>query len=136
MLWHTFAVLGSLRLLASVAFLSSFEVIVLALAAFPSTIRELEVIVWLGLLNGFLWDEGLDAVQVEGLMEWFDTACRSGHLSKLIHLIDGRHLSLNLELLKRWEVKLLSHGWEELLGSGGVLLEGLVGVALVLRGNG
>ena len=118
------------------AFLSSFEVIVLALAAFPSAIWELEVIVHLGLLNGFLWDERLDAVQVEGLMEWLNTACRSGHLSKLIHLVDGWHLSLNLKLLKRWEVKLLSHGWEELLGSGSILLEGLVGVALMMRGNG
>lgn len=135
-LWHTFAIIKGFRLLASVAFLSSFEVIVLALAAFPSAIWELEVIVWLGLLNGFLWNEWLDAVQVEGLMEWFDTACRSGHLSKLIHLVDGWHLSLNLELLKRWEVKLLSHGWEELLGSVSVLLEGLVWVALMMRGNG
>ena len=126
MLWHAFTVVGGLGLLASVAFLSSFEVVVLALAAFPSAIRELEVNDRLGLLNGFLWDEGLDAVQVEGLMEWFDTACRSGHLSKLIHLIDGGHLSLNLELLERWEVELLTHGWEVLLGSLGVLLEGLV----------
>ena len=127
MLWHAFTVVGGLSLLASVAFLSSFEVVVLALAAFPSAIWELEVIGHLlGWFNGFLWDERLDIVQVEGLVEWFDTASRSGHLSKLVHLRDGWHLSLNLELLERWEVELLAHGWEVLLGSLGVLLEGLV----------
>jgi len=55
-LWHAFAIILSLRFLASVALLSSFEVVVLALAALPSTVRELEVAV-LGLLSGFLWDE-------------------------------------------------------------------------------
>ena len=66
-------------------------------------------------------------------MERLDTSSRSGHLSELIHLIDGRHLSLNLELLERWEVKLLSCGWEVLLGSVGVLLERMV---LALGGDG
>ena len=137
MLWHTFAVLGSLRLLASVAFLSSFEVVVLALAAFPSTVRELEVAGDdFSFLNRFFWDERLDAVQVEGLMERLNTTRRSGHLSKLVNLFDGRHLSLNLELLERWEVNLLSHLREVLLGSLGVLLERVVAVALALGGNG
>ena len=135
MLWHTFAVLGSLRLLASVAFLSSFEVVVLALAAFPSTVWELEVGLS-GWLDGLLWNEGLDVVQVEGLVEWLDATGRSGHLSKLVHLRDGWHLSLNLELLERWEVSLLSHLREVLLGSLGVLLERVVAVALALGGNG
>lgn len=66
-------------------------------------------------------------------MEWFDTACRSGHLSKLVHLSDGWHLSLELELLERWEVELLTHSWEVLLGGVG-LLEGLVGVATLNGG--
>ena len=74
MLWHTFTIIGSFRLLASVAFLSSFEVVVLALAAFPSTIWELEVALP-GWLSSFLRDEGLDVVQVEGLVEWLDTTC-------------------------------------------------------------
>ena len=73
MLWHTFAVVDSFRLLASVAFLSSFEVVVLALAAFPSTVWELEVVGLSGWLDGLLWNEGLDVVQVEGLVEWLDT---------------------------------------------------------------
>ena len=135
MLWHSFSVIRCLWFLASVTLLSAFEVVVLALAALPSTVRELEVSGWLGLLNGFLWYEGLDAVQVEGLVERLDSTDRSGYLSKLIHLVECWHLSLNLELLKRWEVELLTHGWEVLLGSGGVLLEGLVAVALALGSN-
>lgn len=128
MLWHTFAVIIGLSFLASVALLSAFKVVVLALAALPSTIWELEV-AFSSLLEGLtLWNEWLNVVQVEvGLMEWLDTTCRSGHLSKLVHLGDGWHLSLLLELLERWEVELWS--WEVLLDGGVVSLEGLVRVA-------
>ena len=136
MLWHTFAVILGLRLLASVAFLSSFEVVVLAFAAFPSTVWEFELVVLFCLLNAFLWDERLDVVQVEGLVERLDTSCRSSHLSKLVHLGDGWHLSVHLDLLKRWEVEGLSHRWEVFLGGGSGVLERLVGVAFMLRADG
>ena len=42
-------------------------------------------------------------------MERLDSTDRSGYLSKLIHLVECWHLSLNLELLERREVKLLSY---------------------------
>lgn len=41
--WHAVGVLGTLSLLASVAFFSAFEIIILALRALPATLRELEV---------------------------------------------------------------------------------------------
>jgi len=131
-LWHALRVVRGLWLLASVALLSSFEVVVLALAALPSTVRELEVRDWLGLLDWLLRDERLDGVQIEGLMERLDTSSRSGNLGKLIHLLDTWHLSLHLQLLQRWEVYLRSHVWEVLLGSAGVLLKGLVRVVVTL----
>ena len=87
MLWHTLTIIVGFWLLASVALFSSFEVVVLALAAFPSAVWELEVIVFLRWFNGCnLWDEGLDVVQivqVESLVEWLHTASIFGHLSKL-----------------------------------------------------
>lgn len=54
---HALAVVGSLWLLASVALLPSLEVVVLALAALPSAVRELEVAGRLGLLHWLLGDE-------------------------------------------------------------------------------
>ena len=56
-LWHSFSVIRCLWFLASVALLPAFEVVVLALAALPSTVRELEVAGRLGLLDWLLWDE-------------------------------------------------------------------------------
>ena len=43
MLWLSFSVIITLRLFASVTVLTSFEVVVLALGAFPTAIREPEV---------------------------------------------------------------------------------------------
>jgi hypothetical protein len=43
MSWHSFRVFIALRLFASVAFFAAFEIIVLALAALPTSFRELEI---------------------------------------------------------------------------------------------
>lgn len=129
MSWHTFTIFSVLSFLASVALLSSFKVIVLALAALPSTIWELEFVrlvnlrlssqfenLWRWLESGESWGEGL--------MEWLNTSSRSGHLSKFIDFSHRWLLKGLLNLLKWWEVKGLGNSlWEEFLGGLVLLLK-------------
>jgi len=125
--WHTVAIVISFRFLASVAFLSSLEVVVLALAALPSAIWELEVGL---LLNGrfldndfLLWLESSE-IWGKGLVERLDTASESSHLSKLVEFSDGWLLNGLLNLLEWWEVESLRNSlWEEFLSSLVLLFE-------------
>ena len=82
--WHSFTVLSVLWLLASVALLSSLEVIVLALAAFPSTIWELEFVSLINLRLSSLFDNRLGWCESgeswsEGLVKRLDTSSRFSH---------------------------------------------------------
>ena len=82
--WHSFAVISILWLLASVALLSSLEVIVLALAAFPSTIWELEFVSLINLRLSSLFDNRLGWCESgeswsKGLMKRLDTSSRFSH---------------------------------------------------------
>jgi len=135
--WHAFAVIFGLRFFASMAFFSSLEVVVLALAAFPSSVWELEVILLFveecfSFLDSFVGMEGVEGWGEVGLMKWLHASSRSSYLSKFIDLSNGWHLNLSLNLLEWWEIKLLRNLWEVFFSW---LLEALVGVAFVLRAD-
>lgn len=135
--WHAFAVIFSLRFFASMAFFSSLEVVVLALAAFPSSVWELEVTLLFveecfSFLDSFVGMEGVEGWGEVSLMKWLHASSRSGDLSKFIDLSNGWHLNLSLNLLEWWEIKLLRNLWEIFFSW---LLEALVGVAFVLRAD-
>jgi len=132
--WHAFAVIFGLRFFASVAFLSSLEVVVLALTAFPSSVWELEVILLFveecfSFLDSFVGMEGVEGWGEVSLVKWLHTSSRSSDLSKFINLGNGWHLNLSLNLLEWWEIKLLRNLWEIFFSW---LFEALVGVAFVL----
>jgi hypothetical protein len=113
------------------ALLSSLEVIVLALAALPSSVWELEIILLfveegLSFHDSLLGMEGIVGWIEGGLMKWLHTSSRSSYLGKLVNLSDGWLLSGSLYLLKWWEIKLLCSLWEIFTSCLSWLLEALV----------
>lgn len=137
MLWHSFAVVITLSFFASVAFFSSFKVIVLAFTALPSTIWELEIVNLLNNSLSWLFANELRWLERgEGwgkrLVERLKTSGTSCHLSKLIDFSNSWLLNGLLNLLKWWEVKGLGYSlWEEFLGSLVLLFERVVSTVVV-----
>ena len=103
--WHTIGVFGRLDLLAPVAFLAAFEVVVLALGALPAALRELEV-------SSLAWSVFLLAVAVGRAR-----AGREVLEVVVLHLLDSSvQLGHSVVLWDGWlwSHELL-HVWEELL---------------------
>jgi len=110
MLWLPFAVVVRLLFLASEAVLSSLEVIVLALAAFPAAFREIE-----GLSLLFFWAISINVLisgfwLLQTILFWFLAAWHwetelhwliilVAHLRLAGHLVEG---VLRLESLDLW----------------------------------
>lgn len=92
MLWLSFIVIIRLVFLASEASLSTFEVVVLALAAFPSTIWEFEVVSLLRAIFRLVFNDGFFLVVflVKGLLvKWSDSSSLLSSVSNLKGLLLG-----------------------------------------------
>ena len=99
-LGFTFLIFKVLAFLASKALLATLEVIVLALIAFPSTIWEGKVVLWLvlTLFSELLYDNFL---RIESfLMEWSNTTSELSNLCEFSCLLSSWS---EIDTIQRWE---------------------------------
>lgn len=94
-----FEVFVGLGLLAPKASFSSFEIVVLALAALPASLGELKVLSSFNVLLVFLLS--IRATSEAFLVEGFDASCKLSCVSNLINMALGRNL--RFEGVKRGE---------------------------------